>query len=87
MEKEQLYRIEPLKWTRSDVSEDWPRYTAQHGNYFFEKYDGQWKWGFCWDEYYDEESNYADSKAEAKKAAEAHYIGRIESYLIKEKKQ
>ena len=84
---ERLYRIKPLEWHDSN-RENWQysSTTTVLGGMkveFVTSYGppGFWRWGYCFDEYYDEDVNDCDSLEDGKAKAEEFYLSRILSAL------
>ena len=79
-----LYKIRPLKWI-GDITEDYDSIIAStpFGNYTITKRSEEdgYCWGFCFDEYYDEDQTNCDTIQEGKKAAQAHWLNRISGAL------
>lgn len=61
--------------------EDMGYYHSAHtpfGSYTVKRVDGTgWQWGYCFDEYYDEDNFSCDSEADGKNAAENNWQERI----------
>ena len=77
-----LYRLKPLEWTchRDAAHEDgewWSAATVLGGIRVEHDPGNGYRWGYCFDEYYDEDSHPCDSIAEGKAMAEEFYRGRI----------
>ena len=72
------YTIKPLAWKR-EVREwgDAPRTRYSAGTVFGSMYYKANGWGYCFDEYYDENDLPAKSLAEAKKAAKEFYLNKL----------
>ena len=51
------------------------------GSYRVEKYEGRWKWRYCFDEYYDEDESECESLEEGKQLSQAHWDERVQSIL------
>lgn len=69
-----------LEWENSYAE----RYNAHtpFGSYHVEHRDGSgWQWGYCFDEYYDEDQFGCPSLEEGKKRAEADWQERIEPII------
>jgi hypothetical protein len=75
----------PLAWTLDmEPNEDGDEIHSANtpfGSYRVEKYEGRWKWRYCFDEYYDEDENSCDDLAEGKQFAQAHWDDRVQSIL------
>ena len=77
------FTIKPLEWT-GKIEEEYDSLYAYtpFGNYSINMHEaGRLTWGYCFDEYYDEENFEVDSIDEAKKAAIKHWIDRIKPAL------
>ena len=85
------YTIKPLKWSRH-FDECSQRFSARttFGSFFVERlredYDEskrwqEWKWGYCFDEYYDEAYATCDSAEEGKKMAFDLWESRLKEAL------
>lgn len=77
---EPTYKIRPLKWELS--SANWQTASTVFGSIRIEHEHGQWKWSYCFDEYYDEDSFLCDSEKEAKQKAEEFYLSKLKDALI-----
>ena len=80
----EVFTITPLVWLQSPNADypDW--WTAQgRGGYQVEKDRGQWKWKYCWDEYYDEDEISCERLEDGKQQAEAHYRERVLEFLTR----
>ena len=75
-EMERLYRIKALEWI-DDGDGDFSAVTP-FGSY---RVSGH-RWGFCFDEYYDEDTFESDSLEGGKSAAEANWLERISDALV-----
>ena len=92
MKNEQTYKIKPLKWEKNFA--EWSQqYTAStpFGSYIVQRHkDGDeddspwatWKWGYCFDEYYDEAEWECATALYGKAAAEANWQERLVGALI-----
>lgn len=74
------YTIKPLEWRESrdgDFSANNP-----FGSYRVHRveYSG-WRWGYCYDEYHDEEEFSCDDAEDGKAKAEAHHLERLKQAL------
>lgn len=85
---DKTYKIKPLKWDdRSDRKEKPIHYSFQantrFGSYEVKKneWTDGWKWGYCFDEYYDDDSFSCESKQDGMKRAEKNWLERITSDL------
>lgn len=83
-----LYKIKSLKWERKSLTEAWNNIYAPtpFGSYHIkltEEIEGEDKyiWGYCFGEYYDEESFCCKTIKEGKEKAQKHWIERIKSAL------
>jgi len=92
--KERLYRLKPLEWKGSkprldDSDKDAPMwvggYTAATPFGTYQVYrsveSGEFRWGYCFDEYYDEDSFACKSVEDGKTKAEQHWRERIASMI------
>lgn len=80
LDYEKTYKVSPLKWELS--SDNWQTASTIFGSIYIKYEYGQWKWSYCFDEYYDEDSFLCDSEKEAKQKAEEFYLSRLENALI-----
>jgi hypothetical protein len=72
------YRIKPLLWEKYTGEEAWAPNTIFGQIIVGCDGDGQWRFRYCVDEYYDEgHGEYRDTKAEAVKDAEDWYLSRL----------
>jgi len=85
-----IYKIKPLEWIES-TNELEKSFTAStpFGRYFVtqnidqEDYEyNECYWGYCFDEYHDEDRSSCSSIAEGKKIAQKHWIERIGGALL-----
>jgi len=75
----------PLIWTLAwgpDTDGD-ESHTAStpFGGYSVEKQEGRWKWAYCFDEYYDEDTSECDGLDHGKQLAQAHWDERVQEIL------
>lgn len=87
------WKIAPLKWERS--FQDWmQQYSAStpFGSYTVKRTrEGcedsgpweSWRWGYCFDEYYDENESDCATAAEGKELAGLHWINRLSGALTR----
>lgn len=82
------YRITPLEWIdNSDRSEKPVHFSYQastpFGSYEVKKTENTdgWRWGYCFDEYYDEDDFECSNLADGKKKAEENWLIRISRAL------
>ena len=78
--KAEAVTVKPLEWKLSwgpyDDGDECHTAFTPFGSYSVKRIDGEWVWGFCFDEYYDEdEFDCADIK-DGKRSAEAHWQDR-----------
>jgi hypothetical protein len=89
LRKEHTYNpathIKPLEW---EQCRDWRMFTAStpFGQYRVEQEDnGQCKWGYCFNEYYDEETFECESIDDGKQKAWDNWLKRITPALLAQK--
>jgi hypothetical protein len=72
-----------LKWTDGSVKEEFDCITAAtpFGSYEITKSSEGLHWGYCFDEYYDEDRFPCDSVTDGKKAAWQNWVERIGAAL------
>jgi len=82
MEIENTYKLLPLEWNGSST---YKSAGTAFGSYrvYCDDYNN-WEWGYCFDEYYDEEKFSVDSMEEGMEAAWEHWVSRITTALIKQ---
>lgn len=79
----ELFSIKPLEWNqiRTDAHEDGEWWTAStvFGSFDVERDTGLrcYRWRYCIDEYYDEDSHDCESIEDGKRAAEAYFRERL----------
>lgn len=76
----ELYTIKPLEWAKSGDGD----FSAQtpFGSYKVYRPDWiGWHWGYCFDEWYDEDSFPCEDAEAGKAAAEANWLERIAGAL------
>lgn len=82
------YTLRPLNWRKTKPSSYQQRYeaTTPFGSFFVERYRENWednapwetwKWGYCFDEYYDEHFADCESSAEGKEMAQKEWDRRM----------
>jgi hypothetical protein len=74
--------LKPFDW-KTVRQGDWHTAYTPFGSYHVEKYkdETQWKWGYCFDEYYDEEEYECDSAEDGKQKCWEHWVGRMKPML------
>jgi len=70
------YRILQLKWHFYDHLSLHVCQTV-FGSIRIERIMGQWKWNYCFAEYYDEDSGFCDTPEEGRKKMEEMYLSRL----------
>lgn len=81
----EVWTIQPLEW-EGDIREpfDSIRAPTPFGSYNVRMQDDRTlRWEYCFDEYYDEDSNECETVEEGKAAAWAHWQERIGRALVK----
>ena len=78
---DQLYKLKPLDWV-DDVDGDASTRTILGNIYVRKEEHSGWKWGYCFDEYYDADDFSCDDKADGIAKANAYYLSRIMDALI-----
>jgi hypothetical protein len=92
-----LYQIRPLKWTaeKTEYSQEYKAYTP-FGEYWVSRFREEfeedrpwegWKWGYCFDEYYDEEDFECSSLKDGKERAMKHWTERLEGAIRREEEK
>lgn len=84
-----MYKIKKLDWQGKIDKDKWySSITAETPFGFYEvSIDelGRVSWGYCFDEYFDEEVFYCDSVKDGKREAEEHWLEKIKTALIEVK--
>lgn len=78
------YRIKALEWA-GEIKEEFDSLRAgtPFGSYEVTMREGgSLYWGYCFDEYYDEDTTSCDSIEEGKSACEEHWRTRLERALV-----
>lgn len=74
----QTYTIRPLRWSGSTREEfGSARAAVPFGSYYVTRTDDGLRWGYCFDEYYDEDEFPCDTVAEGKRLAWQNWVERI----------
>ncbi|MDQ0303785.1 hypothetical protein [Ancylobacter polymorphus] len=82
--REEQYRIKPLVWVCSshDDGSIYLRAGTPFGTYKVSYEPGQgWRWGYCFDEYYDEDDGPCDGEDDGMDRAWANWLERISDAL------
>ena len=82
------YTVKPLKWERSADGATYTAYTP-FGSYTIRDQNAwdddarvrDWRWGYCFDEYYDEDQFDCATIAEGKMKAAMHWLDRLSGVL------
>lgn len=77
--------VTPLEWNTDwgpDADGD-VCFTAgtPFGSFNVERLNGSWRWRYCFDEYYDEESFECEGEADGKQKAQEHWNGRLAPFI------
>jgi len=82
---DELLYTSPLEWTKAwgpdQDGDESHSATTPFGPYSVERWCGQWRWRYCFDEYYDEEEADCSSIDEGKILAQEHWDRRIQPLL------
>jgi len=72
------YTVKPLVWEGDKKDK---RAQTPFGSYYV-RYDGGWKWGYCFDEYYDEDSFSCVDLEDGKSKVQDNWMERISGALV-----
>lgn len=82
---EKVYRIKPLVWEgrpRDKFGDEYYRASVPFGSFSVQHTPERgWRWEYCFDEYYDEDSNECDGLEDGKALAQSHWESRIKQAL------
>ena len=70
-----------ISWGPDEDGDESHQAGTPFGSYSVEKSGGRWKWGYCFDEYYDEAESECDDLDAGKRAAQEHWDGRVQPIL------
>jgi hypothetical protein len=77
--------IAPLEWTgrRDEDGEQFYTAATRFGHYKVEFRNAiGWRWGYCFDEYYDEEENTCEGLRDGKRLAWLDWLERLDGALL-----
>ena len=78
-QEEELYKIKQLEWEESTLGYD--TFTPFGRMTVYKSDDKSWTWGYCFDEYYDEETFSCEGPDQGKLLAQEEWNKRITSML------
>jgi len=84
MNDDWFYKIKPLEWPKDiELVEEWDQIRAQtpFGSYYIKLTNNSYRWGYCFDEYYDEDEFICDSIEDGKIECWKHWTERLSSCL------